>query len=154
MTFGASGFLKSGPTAHAPRQREIINAKPFLLGYGIWGFQEKYGVAKFAEAISQAKGSGVITPDLTVEESDTWRAESNKNHLNRIFVVAPSTTNDRLAKVASECSGFIYAASLMGVTGTRNSVSTGAADLVIAKQASDAAWTEWNTAVGVAAEVP
>jgi hypothetical protein len=46
VTFGASGFLKSGPTAHAPRQREIINAKPFLLGYGIWGFQEKYGVAK------------------------------------------------------------------------------------------------------------
>jgi hypothetical protein len=46
VTFGASGFLKSGPIAHAPRQREIINAKPFLLAYDIWGFQEKYGVAK------------------------------------------------------------------------------------------------------------
>jgi tryptophan synthase alpha chain len=95
-----------------------------------WSPIEKYGVAKFAEAILSAKGSGVITPDLTVEESDTWRAESDKNLLNRIYVVAPSTTSDRLAKVTSECSGFIYAASLMGVTGTRDAVSANASSLV------------------------
>ena len=91
---------------------------------------EKYGVAKFAQAVSNAKGSGVITPDLTVEESDSWRVESDKNGLNRIYVVAPSTTSERLAKVTSECSGFIYAASLMGVTGTRDAVSANASSLV------------------------
>jgi tryptophan synthase alpha chain len=95
-----------------------------------WSPIEKYGVAKFAQAVSNAKGSGVITPDLTVEESDSWRVESDKNGLNRIYVVAPSTTSERLAKVTSECSGFIYAASLMGVTGTRDAVSANASSLV------------------------
>ena len=102
---------------------EVFDLLKISVAYGApsvvmsyWSPIEKYGVAKFAEAILSAKGSGVITPDLTVEESDIWRAESDKNQINRIYVVAPSTTNDRLAKVTSECSGFIYAASLMGVT--------------------------------------
>ena len=95
-----------------------------------WSPIEKYGVAKFAHAIAMAKGSGIVTPDLTVEESDTWRTESDKNQLNRIYVVAPSTSTERLAKVTGECSGFIYAASLMGVTGTRDAVSANANLLV------------------------
>ena len=95
-----------------------------------WSPIEKYGVARFAAAVLSAKGSGVITPDLTVEESEAWKQESDRNLLNRIYVVAPSTTNERLAKVTSECSGFIYAASLMGVTGARTSVSGNAKALV------------------------
>ena len=95
-----------------------------------WSPIEKYGVARFAGAISSANGCGVVTPDLTVEESETWRLESDKNNLNRIYVVAPSTTNDRLAKVTAECTGFIYAASLMGVTGARDTVSANASSLV------------------------
>ena len=95
-----------------------------------WSPIEKYGVARFAAAISSANGCGVVTPDLTVEESETWRVESDKNNLNRIYVVAPSTTNDRLAKVTAECTGFIYAASLMGVTGARDVVSANASSLV------------------------
>ena len=95
-----------------------------------WSPIEKYGVAKFAQEVSNAKGSGVITPDLTVEESDSWRVESDKNGLNRIYVVAPSTTDSRLPQVTSRCSGFVYAASLMGVTGTRTSVSSDASNLV------------------------
>jgi len=66
-----------------------------------WSPIEKYGVARFAAAVLSAKGSGVITPDLTVEESESWKQESDKNLLNRIYVVAPSTTNERLAKVTS-----------------------------------------------------
>jgi tryptophan synthase alpha chain len=56
--------------------------------------------------------------------------EAEKNSLNRIYVVAPSSSSDRLAKVTNECSGFIYAASLMGVTGTRTSISVNAKHLV------------------------
>lgn len=95
-----------------------------------WSPIEKYGVNQFAAQVAKCGGSGVITPDLTFEESGQWKVEAGKNSINRIYVVAPSTTNDRLTKVASECSGFIYAASLMGVTGARNSVSANAKQLV------------------------
>ena len=95
-----------------------------------WNPIEKYGVEKFAQAIADNGGSGVITPDLTIEESEAWLAATTKAQINPIYVVAPSTKDPRLAEVISKTGGFVYAASLMGVTGTRNSVSTGAADLV------------------------
>lgn len=95
-----------------------------------WNPIEKYGVDKFAQAIADNGGSGVITPDLTIEESERWLAATSKSAINPIYVVAPSTKDERLAQVTSKTGGFVYAASLMGVTGTRNSVSTGAADLV------------------------
>ena len=75
-------------------------------------------------------GSGVITPDLTIEESVGWIGATENSTINPIYVVAPSTKDARLAQVTSKCGGFVYAASLMGVTGARASVSSGAADLV------------------------
>lgn len=95
-----------------------------------WNPIEKYGVEQFAQAIADNGGSGVITPDLTIEESDRWLAATSQSGINPIYVVAPSTKDERLAQVTSKTGGFVYAASLMGVTGTRTSVSTGAADLV------------------------
>ena len=95
-----------------------------------WNPIEKYGVENFAQAIADNGGSGVITPDLTIEESERWLAATSQSAINPIYVVAPSTKDKRLAQVTSKTGGFVYAASLMGVTGTRNSVSTGAADLV------------------------
>ena len=95
-----------------------------------WNPIERYGVENFAQALKGAGGSGVITPDLTVEESDRWASASLKNEINRVYVVAPSTSESRMPLVTSQCSGFIYAASLMGVTGTRNSVSGDARALV------------------------
>jgi tryptophan synthase alpha chain len=95
-----------------------------------WNPIEKYGVEKFASAIKAHGGSGVIHPDITIEESSGWLAAANNNGINPIYVVAPSTSNDRLAKVTSLAGGFVYAASIMGVTGARTSVSSGAEDLV------------------------
>ncbi len=95
-----------------------------------WNPIEKYGVEKFASAIRAHGGSGVIHPDITIEESSGWLAAANNNGINPIYVVAPSTSNDRLAKVTSLAGGFVYAASIMGVTGARTSVSSGAEDLV------------------------
>lgn len=95
-----------------------------------WNPIEKYGVEKFAAAISERGGSGVIHPDLTIEESGLWQSAVNKSEINPIYVVALSTSDDRLAKVTSQCGGFVYAASIMGVTGARASVSTGAEGLV------------------------
>ena len=92
--------------------------------------QEKYGIENFAEAVSKNGGTGVITPDLTIEEAGEWLSACKKYALDPIFVVAPSTSDIRLKKVTAQCRGFIYAASLMGVTGTRSAISSQAEDLV------------------------
>lgn len=95
-----------------------------------WNPIERYGVEKFAHAIAAASGAGVITPDLTIEESSEWESAARSAGINSIYVVAPSSSDVRLAMVAEKCSGFIYAASLMGVTGARSAISSHASDLV------------------------
>jgi tryptophan synthase alpha chain len=95
-----------------------------------WNPIEKYGVDKFAAAIAAHGGSGVIHPDITIEESDGWLAAASESEINPIYVVAPSTSDERLAKVTAKAGGFIYAASIMGVTGARTSVLSAAEDLV------------------------
>ena len=95
-----------------------------------WNPIERYGVHEFAQSIADNGGSGVITPDLTIEESDRWLAATSKTGINPIYVVAPSTNDARLSDVTAKTGGFVYAASLMGVTGTRTSVSTDASNLV------------------------
>ncbi|MEI8065798.1 MAG: tryptophan synthase subunit alpha [Actinomycetes bacterium] len=95
-----------------------------------WNPIERYGIDNFARDLQAAGGSGVITPDLTIEESLPWASAAEKHGINRIYVVAPSTLGKRLTAVTHQCSGFVYAASLMGVTGTRTSVSAGAEALV------------------------
>ncbi|HUW87937.1 MAG TPA: tryptophan synthase subunit alpha [Candidatus Paceibacterota bacterium] len=95
-----------------------------------WNPIERYGVDAFAKAIASNGGSGVITPDLTIEESETWQAATSAAGVNTIYVLAPSSTQERIAAVTGKCSGFVYAASLMGVTGARTTMSSGAQDLV------------------------
>ena len=95
-----------------------------------WNPIERYGVDKFLSDLKGNGGSGVITPDLTIEESGEWIVAADRHETNRIYVVAPSTSNARLTRVTSATSGFVYAASLMGVTGTRTSISSGARTLV------------------------
>lgn len=96
-----------------------------------WNPIERYGVDRFAKEIARNGGSGVITPDLTIEEGGQWSVAADAAGINSIYVVAPSTKPARLAAVTRECSGFVYAASLMGVTGTRTTISSGAKDLVV-----------------------
>ena len=95
-----------------------------------WNPIERYGVNRFADEMAKNGGSGVITPDLTIEESVQWEIAAASAGINRIYVVAPSTTDARLALVTAQCSGFVYAASLMGVTGTRTDLSSSGLDLV------------------------
>jgi tryptophan synthase alpha chain len=80
----------------------------------------------------------LITPDLIVDEADDWLAASQAHALDRIFLVAPSSTPQRLAETVKATSGFVYAASTMGVTGARNTVSNAAPELVArVRQVSD-----------------
>ncbi len=110
---------------------EIVSASSVpTLVMSYWNPIERFGVEEFTKNLKAAGGCGVITPDLTIEESDYWRKATDKSELDRVYVVAPSTAEARLPKVTEQCSGFIYAASLMGVTGTRSALSGAAEDLV------------------------
>ncbi len=95
-----------------------------------WNLVLHYGVEEFSRDLKAAGGSGLVTPDLVPDEADEWLAASEKYDLNRIFLVAPSSTEDRIAYTASHCSGFVYATSVMGVTGARESLGSQAADVV------------------------
>ncbi len=95
-----------------------------------WNPVLRYGVDAFARDLASAGGLGLITPDLIVDEADEWLSASEEHNLDRIFLVAPSSTPQRLAETAQASRGFVYAASTMGVTGARNTVSNAAPELV------------------------
>ena len=95
-----------------------------------WNPVERYGVERFAQDLAAAGGAGVITPDLTPEESRAWTEAAHAAGLETVFLVAPSSPVERIDKVAEVTTGFIYAASTMGVTGARASVGARAHELV------------------------
>ena len=88
-----------------------------------WNPVYRYGVDRFARDLAAAGGLGIITPDLIPDEADEWLAASDGHGLDRIFLLAPSSTEERIASTPAVTSGFIYAASVMGVTGARDTVS-------------------------------
>jgi tryptophan synthase alpha chain len=96
----------------------------------------RYGVDAFARDLAAAGGAGIITPDLIPDEAGEWLAASDAHDLDRVFLVAPSSTPERLASTAAASRGFVYAASTMGVTGERTSLGERAADLVAATRAA------------------
>lgn len=111
---------------------------------------DRYGVDRWAADLANAGGAGLITPDLVPDEAADWIAASDEHDLERVFLVAPSSTDDRLRSTSAACRGFVYAASLMGVTGTRASVGAGAAELV---RRTRAAGTE-RVCVGLGVSTP
>jgi tryptophan synthase alpha chain len=95
-----------------------------------WNPVLRWGIDAFARDLASAGGLGMITPDLIPDEADEWLAVSDAHDLDRIFLVAPSSTPERLAATAQASRGFVYAASTMGVTGARDAVSVAAPELV------------------------
>ena len=124
--------LKAGTGAHdvfaALKVASDCGVASVVMTY--WNPIEKFGVEKFAQAIADNGGSGVITPDLPIEESTQWLAATQKHAINPIYVVAPSSRDERIAQVTTKTGGFVYAASVMGVTGARTSISVDASELV------------------------
>jgi tryptophan synthase alpha chain len=103
-------------------------AVPVVMSY--WNPVERYGVDRFAADLATAGGAGAITPDLIPDEAAAWLTASAARDLDRVFLVAPSSTDARLAATTAACRGFVYAASTMGVTGTRATVGDAAETLV------------------------
>jgi tryptophan synthase alpha chain len=95
-----------------------------------WNPVERYGVERFAADLASAGGSGLITPDLVPDEAAEWVAAADAHDLDKIFLVAPSSTDARLKMTVEACRGFVYATAVMGVTGARESTSALADPLV------------------------
>jgi tryptophan synthase alpha chain len=95
-----------------------------------WNPVERYGVDRFAADLADAGGSGLITPDLIPDEAQDWFTASDAHDLDRIFLVAPSSSDARIEATAHASRGFLYATAVMGVTGARASVGAAAATLV------------------------
>ena len=119
------------------RASDVIRTVEAVVAAGVptlvmtyWNLVERYGVASFARDLAAAGGAGLITPDLIPDEADEWMAASDEYGLDRVFLVAPSSTDARVARTVAACRGFVYATSVMGVTGARESTSRAAPDLV------------------------
>nr|WP_090274908.1 tryptophan synthase subunit alpha [Mycolicibacterium komanii] len=108
----------------------ISNAGGKAVVMTYWNLVLRWGIEAFARDLAAAGGLGMITPDLIPDEADEWLAASEAHDLDRIFLVAPSSTPERLTMTVKASRGFVYAASTMGVTGARDAVSTAAPELV------------------------
>jgi tryptophan synthase alpha chain len=101
-----------------------------------WNPIAAYGPDRFARELAACGGSGVVTPDLIPDEAAEWLPAARAHGLDTVFLVAPSSTDERIALTVEACRGFVYAASTMGVTGARAQVSDAAATLVARTRAA------------------
>jgi tryptophan synthase alpha chain len=101
-----------------------------------WNPVERYGVDRFAADLASAGGAGLITPDLTPDFAPEWIAAADERDLDKIFLVAPSSTDERIAMTTAACRGFVYATAVMGVTGARATTSELAGPLVARTRAA------------------
>jgi tryptophan synthase alpha chain len=111
-----------------------------------WNPVMQYGVDRFAKDLAEAGGAGLITPDLIPDEAGPWLAASDKFDLDRVFLVAPTSTPERAKAAARLSRGFVYAVSTMGITGARDDLDTLARGVV--KNVRDSG-VEQNVAVGI-----
>ncbi|QLY28320.1 tryptophan synthase subunit alpha [Nocardia huaxiensis] len=130
----AADIALRGGTRIAEVLRTVAEAhratgKPVLV-MTYWNPVSRYGIERFASELAEAGAAGCILPDLPVQESARWREQAALHDLATVFVVAPSTGNERLHEIAAASTGFVYASALMGVTGTGGSIGDAARSLV------------------------
>ncbi|KQT89266.1 tryptophan synthase subunit alpha [Marmoricola sp. Leaf446] len=138
--------VMDGPTIQAAAQQaleagtrttDVMRTVEKIAGLGVptvvmtyWNPVERYGVERFAADLASAGGAGLITPDLTPDSGEAWIAAADAHDLDKVFLVAPSSTDARLAYTTEACRGFVYATAVMGVTGARATSSDLAEPLV------------------------
>jgi tryptophan synthase alpha chain len=130
-----AGGVRTADTMRVVEAVAEAGAPVALMTY--WAPVERYGVDRFARDFAAAGGVGMITPDLIPDEAQEWLAASDAARLDRVFLVSPSSTDARLAMTVRHCRGFVYATSVMGVTGAREQTSSAAPALVARIRAVD-----------------
>jgi len=138
------GGVRVSDVIRTVREAHRATGKPLLV-MSYWNPIARYGIERFASELAEGGGAGCVLPDLPVQESAPWRDHAAGHGLATVFVVAPSSTDERLREITAAGSGFVYASALMGVTGTRASVSDAAGALVRRVRAT----TELPVCVGI-----
>lgn len=144
--------VMDGPTIQAAAQRaldggvrtrDVLRTVEAVAALGVptlvmtyWNPIARYGPDRFAADLANAGGAGLITPDLTPDAAEDWIAAADARGLDKVFLVAPSSTDERIALTVAACRGFVYAAAVMGVTGARSTTSDLAAPLVARTKAA------------------
>jgi len=144
--------VMDGPTIQAAAQqaleggvrtRDVLRTVEAVATTGVptlvmtyWNPVERYGVERFAADLAGVGGAGLITPDLTPDSGAEWIAAADAHDLDKVFLVAPSSTDERIAMTTAACRGFVYATAVMGVTGARATTSELAGPLVARTKAA------------------
>jgi tryptophan synthase alpha chain len=144
----AAGFRVRDVFTAVESIRARVDAPVLVMTY--WNPVLQFGVDRFADALVNAGGSGLITPDITPDSAADWIATSDRTGLDRVFLAAPSSTDARLAETVAVSRGFVYAVSTMGITGARHDVDAAARALVARLKSAGAV----NACVGIGISTP
>lgn len=144
----ASGFRTHQVFDIVRRITERTDVAVLVMTY--WNLVDRMGADEFARRLAEAGGAGLITPDLVPEEAAVWMEASERHGLDRVFLTAPSSPAARVERTVADSRGFVYAVSVMGVTGARQDVSDVAANVVAAAKAAGAE----NVCVGLGISRP
>lgn len=123
----AKGFRVADAFRAIADIRARVDVPVVFMAY--WNLVYQYGVERFADDLVAAGGSGLITPDLIPDEGAEWIAAATRTGLDRVFLAAPSSTDERLKLVVDSSQGFVYTVSTMGITGARTEMDSAARDL-------------------------
>jgi tryptophan synthase alpha chain len=107
------------------RTRDVLSTVEKVAAYAevpvlvmtYWNPIERYGVDRFAADFAGVGGAGLITPDLIPDEGAEWLAAADKNDLDKVFLVSPSSTDERIRLTTAACRGFVYAIGPGGAAG-------------------------------------
>jgi len=134
-THALQGGVRTRDVFRAAERVAQAGAMPLTMTY--WNLIEAYGVDAFARDFANAGGGGVITPDLPADDCEEWMVATDTHGLDRIFLIAPSSTDERLTMTMQASRGWVYATSVMGVTGARQQTSEAAPRIVERARAAD-----------------
>ncbi|MEX0998949.1 MAG: tryptophan synthase subunit alpha [Thermodesulfobacteriota bacterium] len=107
-----------GDVLNSVRNIRKISEVPIIL-FGYYNPFFHYGVEKFAKDASEAGADGVLVVDLPPEEAPEFKVHTDKAGLDLVFLLAPTSTTERVELIARNASGFVYLVSVTGVTGVR-----------------------------------
>ena len=128
VTSLANGFTLKDAFYAVEKIKARVDAPVLLMSY--WNPILQYGVDRFADDLVSAGGAGIITPDLTVDSGADWLRASDRTSLDRVFLAAPTSSDERLREIVEHSRGFVYTVSTMGITGARTDLDQAARLLV------------------------
>lgn len=118
-----------------------------------WNPVLSYGLEKFAADLVASGGDGLITPDLIPDEATSWIELSDQLGLDRVFLVAPSSSDERVKRNSELSRGFVYTVSTMGITGARAELDKLARTTVAKVRAASTRPTAVGVGISTASQV-